>query len=296
MTVRSTSGRTPPDRVVTSVADRRNTILEVIRNARRSIALSLFRCNDPQIFSELGQAAARGVHVDALITSRAKGDKSDLKELWAALQQTGASVHAYTDPVVKYHAKYLVADDGPAVVASFNFTKKCFERTCDALVLTHDPEVVEGLLALMAADRDRRPLPATVSPRLIIGPERARRQFTVLIEQASSSLRLIDPKLSDPDLVTLLNARHGAGLKVEVFGSKRLGNLKSHGKILLIDDRIAVVGGLALAAISLDFRREVAIVVEDPGAVAEVKELFRTIDAVPTAGRPRTPDARGLAL
>jgi cardiolipin synthase len=296
MTVRSTSGRTPPDRVVTSVADRRNTIVEVIRQARRTIVLSLFRCNDPQIFSELAQATARGVQVDTLVTSRAKGEKSKLKKLWAALQQTGASVHAYTDPVVKYHAKYLVADDGPAVVASFNFTRKCFERTCDALVLTHDPEVVEGLRALMAADRDRRPLPATVSPRLIVGPERARRQFTVLIEQARSSLRLIDPKLSDPDLVTLLNAQHAAGLTVEVFGSKRLGNLKSHGKILLIDDRLAVVGGLALAAMSLDFRREVAIIVEDPGAVADVKELFRTIDAVPTEGRPRTADARGLML
>jgi phosphatidylserine/phosphatidylglycerophosphate/cardiolipin synthase-like enzyme len=48
---------------------------------------------------------------------------------------------------------------------------------------------------------------------------------------------------------------------VEVFGSKRVGGLKSHGKMLLIDDRIAVVGGLAML-LSLDFRREVAIVVE----------------------------------
>jgi len=117
-----------------------------------------------------------------------------------------------------------------------------------------------------------------------------------LIEQAQSSLRIIDAKLSDPDLITLLNARHAAGLKVEVFGSKRLGDLKSHGKILLIDDRIAVVGGLALAAISLDFRREVAIGVEDPGAVAQVKELFQVIVVVPTAGRPRAADARGLTL
>src|SRR5713101_1936111 len=113
MTIRSTSGRTPPDRVVTSVADRRNTIVEVIRQARRTITLSLFRCNDLLIFSELAQATARGVEVDALVTSRAKGETSKLKKLWAALQQTGASVHAYTDPVVKYHAKYLVADDGP---------------------------------------------------------------------------------------------------------------------------------------------------------------------------------------
>jgi phosphatidylserine/phosphatidylglycerophosphate/cardiolipin synthase-like enzyme len=286
MTVRYTRCPTPKDKVVTSVAARRNTIVEVIRNARRAIAMSFFRCNDPQIFAELAKAVARGVHVEALVTSRAKGGKSELKKLCAALEQTGAAVHAYHDPVAKYHAKYLVADDGPAVVASCNFTRKCFEQTCDALVVTYDQEVVEGLRALMAADRDRRPLPATVSPRLINGPERARRQFTALIEQAESSLRLIDPKLSDPDLVALLNARHADGLTVEVFGSRRLGHLKSHGKILLIDDRIAVVGGLALAAISLDFRREVAIVVEEPGAVADVKALFRTLDAVPTAGRP----------
>jgi phosphatidylserine/phosphatidylglycerophosphate/cardiolipin synthase-like enzyme len=293
---RSGSGRTPSDRVVISVTDRRSTIVDVIRNARHSIALSLFRCNDSQIFDQLAQATARGVTVDVLVTSRAKGDKKKLRKLWAALEQTGASLHAYLDPVVKYHAKYLVADDGPAVVGSLNLTRKCFERTCDALVVTYDPEVVEGLRALMTADCDSRPLPATVSRRLIIGPERARRQFTALIEQARTSLRLIDAKLSDPDLVTLLNARHAAGLTVEVFGSKRLGDLKSHGKILLIDDRIAVVGGLALAAISLDFRREIAIVLEDPDAVADVKGLFQTIDAVPTAGQPRAAEARGLTL
>ena len=258
--------------------------------------MSFFRCNDPQIFTALAQAAARGVRVEALVTSRAKGGKSELKRLCAALEQAGAVVHTYRDPVAKYHAKYLVADDGPAVVASFNFTKKCFEQTCDALVMTYDQEVVEGLRALMSADRDLRPLPAAVSPRLIIGPERARRQFTTLIEQARSSLRLIDPKLSDPDLLALLNARQADGLTVEVFGSRRLGRLKSHGKILLIDDRIAVVGGLALAAISLDFRREVAIVVDEPAAVAVVKELFRSIDAVPAAARPRPADAWELTL
>ena len=70
------------------------------------------------------------------------------------------------------------------------------------------------------------------------------------------------------------NARRAAGLTVEVFGSKRLGALKSHGKIMLIDDRIAVVGSLALAALSLDFRREVAIVVTEPAAVTDAAALF----------------------
>jgi len=269
------------DRIVTSVGERRAAVLDLIRGAKSSLVLSLFRCNDREVFDELARASARGVAVEALITSRAKGGKKKLQKLWDNLARTGASVYAYTEPVVKYHAKYLVADDGPAFVASLNLTRKCFERTCDALVVTCDPDVIAGLRRLHQTDRERLPLPDQVSPRLVVGPERARRQLTALIESASSSIRLIDAKLSDPDMLMLLNARRAAGVTVEIFGSKRVGGLKSHGKILLIDDRVAVVGGLALAAISLDFRREVAIVVEEPGAVAEITALmqtFRTAD------------------
>src|SRR5262249_51578131 len=170
---------------------------------------------------------------------------------------------SYTDPVVKYHAKYLVADEGPAIVATLNFTNKCFRKTCDALVVTHDPQVVSGLRALWTADCAGAPMPADLPERLIVGPERARSQFTTLIEQARQSIRLLDAKLSDPDLFSLLNARREAGIDVEMFSGKRVGALKSHGKILLIDDRTVVIGSLALAALSLDFRREVAIVVSD---------------------------------
>src|SRR5919201_4803671 len=170
----------PATRVVTSVADRRDTILDVIRGAERDICLSLFRCSDDAIFQELARAVGRGVTVNALITSRVKGGQKKLKKLWTALHATGATISAYTDPVVKYHAKYLVADDGPAVVGSCNFTRKCFESTCDALVVTYDADVVAGLRELMAADCEGRRLAADVTSRLVIGPERARRQFAGL--------------------------------------------------------------------------------------------------------------------
>jgi phosphatidylserine/phosphatidylglycerophosphate/cardiolipin synthase-like enzyme len=296
LTTRTGSSGAPSDRVVISIEDRRQAILDVIGGARRSLRLSLFRCNDPAIFDALSAAASRGVRVEVLLTSRAKGVATKLAKLVSKLEKGGATVHAYRDPVVKYHAKYLVADDGPAVVASFNLTRKCFEKTFDAAVITHDPDVVAGLDALMAADREGRPMPADVSPRLVVGPERARKQYTALIESAKKTIRLVDKKLSDPDLVTLLNARRDAGLTVDVFASARIGSLKSHGKILLIDDRIAIVGGLAIAAISLDFRREVAIVVNDPASVAGIVEVFRTMDAVPTQGALRASDETGLSL
>jgi phosphatidylserine/phosphatidylglycerophosphate/cardiolipin synthase-like enzyme len=70
---------------------------------------------------------------------------------------------------------------------------------------------------------------------------------------------------------------------VEIFGQKRLGNVISHGKMMLVDGARAVVGSLALTALSLDFRREVALVVDEPAAVAELDQLFRSIAAAVAA-------------
>src|SRR5262249_38293851 len=156
------------------------------------------------------------------------------------------------------------------VVASLNFTRKCFRRTCDALVVTHDPLVVSDLREMIAADRDGRRLPPARSGRLIVGPERARDQLAALIAGARSTIRLIDAKFSDRESLRLLLARKAVGVTVEIFSARRIGGLKSHGKLMLIDGRLAVVGSIAMTGLSLDLRRELAIAIDDRAAVAEV--------------------------
>lgn len=274
MTAPHTSERT--DYVITAPADRRDAVLNMIRRARRRLTLSLFRCNDDGIIVEIARASDRGVQVDVLVTSRSKGRKK-LRRLCEALEGTGAAIHSYTDPVVKYHAKYVIADDGPALVTSLNFTRKCFRSTVDALAITHDPMVVDGLFRLHAADREGVPIPLDLPERLIVGPERARRQLTALIEGARSSIRVIDAKLSDPALTALLESRRRDGITVDVYAKKQLNGLRSHGKLMLIDNAVAAIGSLALAALSLDFRREVALVIQDPAAVSTVVQLFDSI-------------------
>jgi phosphatidylserine/phosphatidylglycerophosphate/cardiolipin synthase-like enzyme len=289
--VSAVRARRQPDRVVVTPAGARDAVLQVIRQARRRLALSLFRCNDDAVIMEIARAVDRGVEVDVLVTSRSKGKKK-LRRLWAELEKTGAAIHPYTDPVVKYHAKYIVADDGPALVASLNFTRKCFEDTVDALVITHEPTVVDGLQRLHAADREGARLPGNLPDRLIVGPEKARRQLTAIIESAQSRIRLIDAKLSDPELTRLLDERRAQGVTVELCTAKRLNGLRSHGKLMLVDDRFAVIGSMAFAALSLDFRREVALVVREPAAVARLARMFDAVAAfestpkdIPTADR-----------
>jgi phosphatidylserine/phosphatidylglycerophosphate/cardiolipin synthase-like enzyme len=91
----------PVDSLIVAVEDRRPALVDIIRAARRDITLSLFRCNDDDVFAELSAAAARGVSVDVLVTSRSKGGQRPRLKLLKALERTGASVHVYSDPVVK---------------------------------------------------------------------------------------------------------------------------------------------------------------------------------------------------
>src|SRR5437870_8387086 len=179
------------DRLVLAPAARRPAVLDLMRSAERRLVLSMFRCDDFAVLDELAAAVKRNVHVRVLITHRARGWKRRLKELSALLASTGAHVQRYTGPLMKYHAKYVVADDGPALVSSLNFTRKCFESTYDFLVFSDQPDVISSLKAIFENDygSPASPLPE-ITERLIVGPEFARERFTRLIAEARTTIRI----------------------------------------------------------------------------------------------------------
>ncbi|PYS07238.1 MAG: hypothetical protein DMG12_01170, partial [Acidobacteria bacterium] len=140
------------DRLVLAPAARREAVLQLMRSAQDRLALSMFRCDDLAVVDEVAAAVQRNVSVRVLITHRARGWKRRLKELGALLESTGAHVQRYTGPLMKYHAKYVVADDGQALVSSLNFTRKCFGSTCDFLIFSDDPHVISGLKVVFEHD------------------------------------------------------------------------------------------------------------------------------------------------
>ena len=268
------------DQLVLAPAARRDAVLQLMRSAQRRLALSLFRCDDFSILDEVAAAVKRNVAVQVLMTRRARGWKRRLEELGALLRSIGADVQPYRGPVVKYHAKYIVADDGPALVSSLNFTRKCFEHTCDFLVFSDRSEVVSGLKILFENDcrSPSAPLPA-MTDRLIVGPENARERFTRLIHGARTSIRIIDHRVTDPAILSLLCQKQNEGVAVQVLGGGPMGGLISHGRMMLIDNAAAAVGSIHLSPQSLDWRREVAIVTEEPEVVAELSEFFENLAA-----------------
>ena len=282
------------ERLVLDPAERKAALLKIIGAARRRLVLSLFRCDDFSLLDALAAALGRGCEVEALLTKRAKGGKKRLKKLWGALEEMGAVVTRYADPVVKYHAKYLVADGTTAIITTLNPTRKCFTRTWDALLITQDPSVVKGLQTLFKADSAGKPLPQRrpISRRLIIGPERSRSEIRAMIASAKDSIRILDHKLSDPDLVALLRERRDEGITVTVLGKQPIRGFEPHGKMMIVDEARAVLGSTALSTLSLDFRREVSIVIHDPGLVKQLRMSYQQLSLRAGAAAGRLPGDR----
>jgi len=206
----------------------------------------------------------------------------------------GAVVTRYADPVVKYHAKYLVADDKIAIITTLNPTRKCFTRTWDAVLITQDSSVVKGLLTLYKADAAGVPLPSRrpLGRRLIVGPERSRPEIRTLIESAKHSIRILDHKLSDPDVVGLLRERRVQGITVSVLGKHPMGGVLPHGKMMIIDESRAVLGSTALSTLSLDFRREVSVVIHDAALVKQLNMSYQQLSAKAGAAATHLPGDR----
>jgi phosphatidylserine/phosphatidylglycerophosphate/cardiolipin synthase-like enzyme len=192
----------------------------------------------------------------------------------------GANVTRHGARATKHHAKYIVVDQGPLVVASFNLTRKCFSETCDFAVMTWDPEAVTDAWRLFDADLLRRRLPpAAARSRLVIGPDWAMTAVRNLLSEATQSIRIIDHKLDDPRVLRLLRQKVRHGVDVAHLGHRVVHGLAAHGKVTLVDGRVALVGSLALSATSLSLRREVGLLVHDRVAVGRLEAFFAKAQA-----------------
>jgi phosphatidylserine/phosphatidylglycerophosphate/cardiolipin synthase-like enzyme len=256
---------------------RRRAVLAAIRAARARLVLSIFRSDDRAVWQGLADAARRGVHVRVLMTPRARAAAKALDALQAWLTAHGIDVRRYAGGM-KYHAKYLVADGRRALVTTANLTAHCFDRTCDFTLVTRDATMTTGLCELFDADWHARPARLTPAQRarLVVGPDHApRERFAAIVNEARDRLRILDSRLDDPWLVQTIARRRLAGVTVERARRRDVWPLRRHGKLLIVDQTMAVLGSSPLSAHAFDGRRELAVVIRNPHLVAELDAFWR---------------------
>lgn len=273
------------DRMAIAPPERRAAVLDLIGGAQERLILSLFRCDDFAVLDALDAALARGVAMDVLVTDRAKGGRKSRNQLSRLLTHSGATLHRYGDTVAKYHAKYMAADGRVALVGSANWTRKCLDKTCDFVLTTGDRGVVQAVERLFAADCAGRPLDADAGhERLLIAPELARERMAALLAGARRTIDIVDPKLTDPEMRGVLAKRRDAGVRITSHGGDVVGGRPAHGKLIVVDGDICVVGSLSLSAVHLGFRRELALVSTEPAVRRAANAFFASLNA-PRRGR-----------
>jgi len=257
-------------------------VLEAIERARKTLDFIIFRLDSKDIEKAAATAVTRGVNVRALIAHTHSGESKRLRELEQRLLGEGVTVSRTGNELVRYHHKFIVVDREELHVYGFNCTSADFKSRSFGIV-TRNKALVQEALRLIEADTARHDFEPTVDG-LVVSPDNAREQLANFIKRAKKSLGIYDPKVTDTQMVRLLNVAAKAGVDIRVIGkvSKRAKNLRAqkmpgmrlHVRAMIRDGDTVFVGSQSLRALELDARREVGLIARDAGVVKRFQETF----------------------
>jgi phosphatidylserine/phosphatidylglycerophosphate/cardiolipin synthase-like enzyme len=257
-------------------------VLESIQRARKTLDFIIFRLDSKEIEKAVAAAVTRGVNVRALIAHTHSGPSKRLRELELRLLGKGVTVSRTGSELVRYHHKLMVVDHEELHVYGFNHTAADLKSRSFGIVTRNKPLVQEAL-RLIEADTTRQEFESTVEG-LVVSPDNAREQLADFIKRTKKSLAIYDPKLTDTQMVRLLNLAAKAGVDIRVIGkvSKRAKNLRVqkmpdmrlHVRAMIRDGDTVFVGSQSLRALELDARREVGVIARDAAVVKRMQEAF----------------------
>jgi phosphatidylserine/phosphatidylglycerophosphate/cardiolipin synthase-like enzyme len=264
-------------------------IVDAIDSATQNIKMTIFRMDDPIVRDAMSYAVARGVKVQALVAPSAKGWNKRNKKLTDELAKLGIEVRmtkARKEKIKRYHYKMMTIDDLQSLVLTFNPTQKNLHYARDFGLLIRDQEITTELNRLFEADWHGNVFKPRDLP-LVISPYNSRRKLIELLESAERSIRIMDAKVEDQQVMGLLLRKASSGCDVRIisrdtfydqvvpnFSVKKLARFKLHAKCVVVDGVRFFIGSQNLRAVSLDHRREVGILVEDEAMSRRIERVF----------------------
>lgn len=264
-------------------------IVGAIDSATQSIKMTIFRMNDPIVKDALRNAVTRGVKVEILVAIDSKGWIKRNKKLTEDLAKLGVEVKAQRadkDKIKRYHYKFMLVDHSHSMILTFNPTQKNLHYTRDFGVIIRDEEITEELRRLFDADWNKQKFTPATSP-LVISPYNSRERLIQLLKSATQSIRILDAKINDTEVVGVLAKQAAAGVDIKIISRmsdlpnllpnlevRKLARYKLHAKCIVVDGKRFFLGSQNLRAVSLDQRRELGIIIEDQAIAGRIERVF----------------------
>jgi cardiolipin synthase len=258
-------------------------IVKAIKAAKKTIDIFIFRIDRNEIEKALAAAVLRGVQVRALIAHTNRGGEARLRKLEQRLLAAGVLVSRSADDLLRYHAKFMVADS-VLYLFGFNFTKLDIDKSRSFAISTRHRKTVDEARKLFECDVTRQ----TYTPgrsQLVVSPENARTMLTAFIAGAKRELAIYDLRVCDPSIIKLLKERVQKGVTVRVIGDmkgkdpgieERRLPMRLHVRAIVSDGTRAFVGSQSLRKDDLENRREVGLIINNPGVARKIMQVFES--------------------
>ncbi len=273
-------------------------VIELIQKAQKSIRFKIYLLTDDEMTAALVRAANRGVDVRVILEQNPTGGGESNRATFDKLQQNGVSIHWAPARYRLTHEKSLLIDDQRVLVGTFNYTPSSFKRNREYGVLIDDPALVREIAAIFDADWSDQPYEHSPSPTLVLSPLNSRQQIEGLIDSAQQTLWLEQASLLDDAVAERLAASATRGVKVYFIGPlrtgeddlslpnyrrlqqagaevRRLENPLVHAKVILADNRRALLGSINLTYASMELNRELGLLTEDAAIIRRLQQTLQ---------------------
>jgi phosphatidylserine/phosphatidylglycerophosphate/cardiolipin synthase-like enzyme len=177
-------------------------------------------------------------------------------------------------------------------VLSFNFTHLDVDHSRGFGIVTTNAAWVREGMKLFRADCTRSTYKAALDT-MVVSPANSRKVLGEFLKRAKKQLLIYDPKISDKEMLRILQDRAKAGVEIRIIGkvggsfkfdSQKLARHRLHTRTIIRDGRQAFVGSQSLRPAELDSRRELGLIIHDAKAVKKLVDTFEA-DWVPAESK-----------
>jgi phosphatidylserine/phosphatidylglycerophosphate/cardiolipin synthase-like enzyme len=312
-------GRSASLRLLTEPASGIGPVYSLITGAKSSVDLTMYELADPTAEADLAADAARGVDVRVLLDRHL--EKSHNTGAYNYL--SARRVHVRWAPAgTTYHQKTLTVDNATSVIMTLNLVASDYPGTRDFAVIDTSHADVAAIVATFNADFAGRAITPPDGADLVWSPTNAKREVLSVIDRAQHTLAVEDEEMNDPAVTAALAAAARRGVHVTITmtadrdwdqaftGLARAGAhirlypdtssaLYIHAKAIVADagrsGQRVLVGSQNFSVASLDYNRELGILISNARIVAAISATLARDYAGAAAYSPPSPSSSGAS-
>ena len=281
--------------------DSSKPLIDAINGATSSLRIKMFVFSDPSLVDAVIAAKKRGVDVRVMLNPKRRDGKKENAEVRQKLHAAGVEVRDSNPSFDVTHEKSMVVDGETAFIQSLNWETRNLTETRDYAVVTSHAHEVRETTAGFDADWERTDFAELHGSNLIWCTGNGRLRICEFIDRAKHSLWLQNERYQDPVVIEHLVRAYTRGVKIRIMARPphklkkeklvegvsglrvlqdlgvpvhKLTHIKLHGKVMLADDKRAIVGSINIAPGSFDSRRELAIEVDDGHIIHRIRKTL----------------------